>query len=136
MTLRDRVLARIREERERCEKATPGEWVIGIDYAGNRVINEGAALGYRPPWDSSQCVAVCPPFTVPGNSAFIASARTLLPALLSEALRQVEEHRPSTNAELIAEYGPFCNGDHGDVEDPDCPVILGWAKALALSVEE
>lgn len=131
MTLRDKVLARIRAERERADKATPGPWTVdaaepwdvviwGPAPADTLVFNVGenpAPIRIGEPASENEL----------GDAHFIASARTLLPALLAEAERQVEEHEPG----IMRDAGVCC-GCADPTRPDDCPVILGWARVFRI----
>lgn len=151
MTLRDKVLARIREERERCEKATPGPWTYRVE-PNDRQTGSAHYTVQNPTFDGPcPCGGRHPPGklicwlagglgdstlrrdlwrhdpSIEADASFIASARTLLPALLSEAERQVVEHEPG----IMRDAGVCC-GCADPTRPEDCPVISGWARVFGI----
>lgn len=122
MSLRERVLGRILEERARAEKATPGPWgMFGMTVYSPGSLGVGVVEPGREIADTHDPDRGLRTF----NGDFICSARTLLPALLAEAQRQVEEHAPWPDTD-------YCRSCSNESAWPmsECPIITGWARVF------
>lgn len=139
MTQHALLLQKIKEARELCDKATPGPWQTWEDTSPiDKDYSQSAPTGFSGEIYSatkehegrwSQDGSITHGGLFMENAKFICRARTLLPALLEQVQKQVEEHTPTRDGD--------CDGcQRVRILHALCPVVEAWAKVFGLAPME